>query len=294
MSRSSSCSAAAPLDRRLEPQQDRAQRLVDLVVEVLREPLALLLLGADRRPRRPRVARPRLRVAHCSTPSRRARARARRCGGAAAGAQAAKGAHQSANAGASPTAASARQVRRGASGPRPHIDGVRRVHDSHNAARPDALSFLKSLKPTPFEEFSRHEPVRRGAAPPSQEPDRGGRPRRSSPSILATAWSIVDVRETEEFAVAPPPRREARAARPTSRRASRRAVARPRRAGRPLLRLRQPLRAGPRARCARTSATRDVASMTGGIALWKDRGYEVDDADARSPPSSATATRATC
>ena len=37
----------------------------------------------------------------------------------------------------------------------------------------------------------------------------------------------------------------------------------------------------------------DVASMTGGIALWKDRGYEVE-APKRSPPSSATATRATC
>jgi len=36
-------------DRRLEPQQDRRERLVDLVVEVLREPLALALLRADRR-----------------------------------------------------------------------------------------------------------------------------------------------------------------------------------------------------------------------------------------------------
>src|SRR5271170_5599105 len=36
-----------------------------------------------------------------------------------------------------------------------------------------------------------------------------------------------------------------------------------------------------------------VRSMTGGITLWKDRGYEVRSR-ARSPPSSATATRATC
>ena len=36
-------------DRRREPQQDRGQRLVDLVVEVLGDPRALLLLGAQHR-----------------------------------------------------------------------------------------------------------------------------------------------------------------------------------------------------------------------------------------------------
>ena len=36
-----------------------------------------------------------------------------------------------------------------------------------------------------------------------------------------------------------------------------------------------------------------VESMTGGFTLWKDRGYEVRRR-ARSPPSSASATRATC
>ena len=42
------------LDRRLEPQGDRGQGLVDLVVEVLRDPPALALLGLDRRRGRPR------------------------------------------------------------------------------------------------------------------------------------------------------------------------------------------------------------------------------------------------
>ena len=38
------------LDRRLEPQRDRGQRLVDLVVEVLGDPPPLALLGLDRGP----------------------------------------------------------------------------------------------------------------------------------------------------------------------------------------------------------------------------------------------------
>ena len=38
------------LRERLEPQQDRGQRLVDLVVEVARDALALLLLGAQLQP----------------------------------------------------------------------------------------------------------------------------------------------------------------------------------------------------------------------------------------------------
>ena len=38
---------------------------------------------------------------------------------------------------------------------------------------------------------------------------------------------------------------------------------------------------------------KNVDSMTGGITLWKDRGYEVEVPE-RSPRSSATATRATC
>ncbi len=42
------------LDRSLEPQRDRGERLVDLVVKVLRDPPALALLGLDRGS--PRVA----------------------------------------------------------------------------------------------------------------------------------------------------------------------------------------------------------------------------------------------
>ena len=40
------------LDRGLEPQRDRGQRLVDLVVKVLGDPPALALLGLDRGPAR--------------------------------------------------------------------------------------------------------------------------------------------------------------------------------------------------------------------------------------------------
>ena len=40
------------LRERLEPQQDRGERLVDLVVEVARDALALLLLGAQLQPAR--------------------------------------------------------------------------------------------------------------------------------------------------------------------------------------------------------------------------------------------------
>ena len=38
----------------------------------------------------------------------------------------------------------------------------------------------------------------------------------------------------------------------------------------------------------------DVASMNGGITLWKDRGYDVEEPVVADARSSATATRATC
>ena len=52
--------------------------------------------------------------------------------------------------------------------------------------------------------------------------------------------------------------------------------ARSRRPRGPLLRLRHPLARWPPTRCRSCSATSNVASMTGGITLWKDRGYEVE------------------
>ena len=61
----------------------------------------------------------------------------------------------------------------------------------------------------------------------------------------------------------------------------------------PLLRLRQPLRLR-RPHAARGPRLRARRSMTGGITLWKDRGYEVDVPAHAHAPSSATATRATC
>ena len=86
--------------------------------------------------------------------------------------------------------------------------------------------------------------------------------------------AIVDVRETEETESGPcPARSTSRAA--TSSRASRASCPTARPARRHLLRL------GHRSRAGRQHAHdelgyENVESMTGGITLWKDRGYEVD------------------
>ena len=92
---------------------------------------------------------------------------------------------------------------------------------------------------------------------------------------IATGVVIVDVRETEEWSRRPPPRR---AARPHGYLESRIEGVAPDRAsaGDPLLRLGQPLRLGGADAAPRTSATSTSSSMTGGITLWKDRGYEVE------------------
>ena len=65
------------LGERLEPQQDRSQGLVDLVVQVTRQPAALLLLGAHRRVCRSGGAPPRCGRAGAGRSARAGRSRRR-------------------------------------------------------------------------------------------------------------------------------------------------------------------------------------------------------------------------
>ena len=71
------------------------------------------------------------------------------------------------------------------------------------------------------------------------------------------------------------PRRQARPAR-LPRVAHRGRGARPLAARRPLLRLRATARRWPPTRCSELLGYEHVESMTGGITLWKDRGYDVE------------------
>ena len=52
-------------------------------------------------------------------------------------------------------------------------------------------------------------------------------------------------------------------------------------------------RRSPPTRCSEQLGYEDVASMTGGITLWKDRGYEVEVPQALTAEQQS-ATRATC
>ncbi len=94
-------------------------------------------------------------------------------------------------------------------------------------------------------------------------------------SANGSAPVIVDVREQHEFEASHLPGAGPRSARPP-RDPHRRRRRRSRLTRDPLLRVGQPLRASPPRRSRTSSATRTSSSMTGGITLWKDRGYEVE------------------
>ena len=107
----------------------------------------------------------------------------------------------------------------------------------------------------------------------SQEPDRGGRSSEVK-ELIGEGVAIVDVRETEEFATGHLPGAKHV---PRSYLETRIEGVVPDRAPAASSSTAPPATAPPtrRARCRRTSATSTSRSMTGGITLWKDRGYEV-------------------
>jgi len=120
-------------------------------------------------------------------------------------------------------------------------------------------------------------------------PDRGDDPAAVS-ELVGNGVAIIDVRESDEWAQGHLPGRSMfRAA--TSSRGSRASCPIARSASCSIARLATlgTRRAHPQQR----PRYEHVASMTGGITLWKDRGYEVV-VPARSHLSSASATRATC
>ena len=182
---------------------------------------------------------------------------------------------------------------RAASGLHPISACATAFRDPARAVRGHAILSEVTQKPTPFEEFSRMSPsgaeLLRQVKSQIEEVD---------PAVVAEHLGngVVARRRARDRGV----RRRAHLRAPSTcravlpRDAHRGRRARPRRARRPLLRLRQPLGAGRRARSTQDLGYENVASMTGGIALWKDRGYEVDDAASAHAPSSASATRATC
>ena len=92
--------------------------------------------------------------------------------------------------------------------------------------------------------------------------------------LIDEGVAVIDVRETEEFAAGHLPGAKHVPAR-LSRVADRGRRARPLDPGDPLLRLGQPLGLR-RADAEEELGYEHVRSMTGGITLWKDRGYEVE------------------
>ena len=88
--------------------------------------------------------------------------------------------------------------------------------------------------------------------------------------------AIIDVRESEEVDAGPHPRRRARAAQLP--RVAHRGHRRPTARKRVILycAVRQPLRVRRQDAARRSSATSTSSRMTGGITLWKDRGYDVE------------------
>ena len=107
-----------------------------------------------------------------------------------------------------------------------------------------------------------------------KQPGRGGRPGRGV-RAPGNGIVLVDVRETEEWDAGHIPGAK-HVPRGYLESRIEGAVAGPRRARRPLLRLRPALRARRPHAHASSSATRTSRSMTGGITLWKDRGYKVE------------------
>ena len=117
---------------------------------------------------------------------------------------------------------------------------------------------------------------------------------------LGNGVVVVDVRETEECVDRPHPRRQARARSPTSSRGSRASA--PDRAQHVILycAVGQPLARWAARTLIEDLGYENVESMTGGITLWKDRGYEVERparADRRAarpllaPPAAARGRR---
>ena len=133
---------------------------------------------------------------------------------------------------------------------------------------------MKSLNPDRGLGVFRHEPVRRGASPPSQEPDRRGRPLRGQRADRARASrsSTSAAAKSSRPAICPAPR-ASRAA--ISSRASR--APRPTAPAELILYCASGNRSAYAARTLQEDLGYEhVRSMTGGITLWKDRGYEVE------------------
>jgi sulfur-carrier protein adenylyltransferase/sulfurtransferase len=141
------------------------------------------------------------------------------------------------------------------------------------SSRADALSFLKYEKPTPFEVFVPMSPsgaeVLRQIKSEIREVDPA-----DVHAQLHNGAVIVDVREAEEFGVAHIPGAKHV---PRSYLETRIEAAVPDRNAHLILYCASGNRSAWAAKALqRDLGYTDVASMTGGIALWKDRGYEVE------------------
>ena len=122
-----------------------------------------------------------------------------------------------------------------------------------------------------------HEPDRRGGHPPDQEPDRGGRPgrgQRDATNGNGSRPASTCARPTSGTPATSPAPSTSRAA--ISSRASRAPSAPTARSASSSTAPPASARRSPRTRCKELLGYENVASMTGGITLWKDRGYEVE------------------